>query len=758
MDFINTCTYKMKFMTFNYGESTTVNFPIKLLVACTIILQSFASYTQVVSYPKLNITFEFYLREITGLETDFKFHFEGPNDKLFRRTKEWGADGFGVIADRKNLVFYGATEQAIEHAIYYTLEHSFGIRFYSAEETFIPKLARIKPLPYTIYEQVPAFEYREVFYGEARRAGYAESFYLTDGQGTGSFERHPGWGLWVHTLHRLLPPETYFEQHPEYYALRNGVRMKDQLCLSNPEVLAHVSNALQLEINKHPQDTYWSVSQMDNYNYCECEKCAHIDEEEGAHSGSIIRFVNEIAKRFPDKVISTLAYQYSRTAPKVTKPLPNVNIMLCTIEENRAKSLTGTGFEKDLAEWSKISQNILIWDYVINFSHMVMPFPNWPTLQENIQLFKKYGVNMLFEQGYNHSSSEMQELRCFLLSKWMWDPYLDETMLMDAFLSNYYGAAGPIVKEILDREVSELQKSGKSLTLYEPPMTHIRGYLSPENLHWYHTMFEKAKSLEGLSAKHIERLEMAQQSMRYASLEIAKSPDAGKDWYFYSTDNPYDQMLTDFVRLALKNGPNLLHEIKLSPKEYEQITRDYWKNGKVKHLASNGSLKYLTLPNKSYRDGAKKADGSPIDSLTFCSAQPLINGIKGTTDYQYNWQGWQGRNAELIIDLGKVDSISSIRLNFLENNSAWIVGPKALNVQIVQKLEDLEGPNAFQATVENPDAGKQLPSGTYPLPLTLPHKTAGRYLYIQVVNPGALPKWRGVDSDGWLFIDEIEIH
>jgi hypothetical protein len=748
----------MKFMTFNYGESATVNFPIKLLVACTIILQSFASYTQVVSYPKLNRTFEFYLREITGLETDFKFHFEGPNDKLFRRTKEWGADGFGVIADRKNLVFYGATEQAIEHAIYYTLEHSFGIRFYSAEETFIPKLARIKPLPYTIYEQVPAFEYREVFYGEARRAGYAESFYLTDGQGTGSFERHPGWGLWVHTLHRLLPPETYFEQHPEYYALRNGVRMKDQLCLSNPEVLAHVSNALQLEINKHPQDTYWSVSQMDNYNYCECEKCAHIDEEEGAHSGSIIRFVNEIAKRFPDKVISTLAYQYSRTAPKVTKPLPNVNIMLCTIEENRAKSLTGTGFEKDLAEWSKISQNILIWDYVINFSHMVMPFPNWPTLQENIQLFKKFGVNMLFEQGYNHSSSEMQELRCFLLSKWMWDPYLDETMLMDAFLSNYYGAAGPIVKEILDREVSELQKSGKSLTLYEPPMTHIRGYLSPENLHWYHTMFEKAKSLEGLSATHIERLEMAQQSMRYASLEIAKSPDAGKDWYFYSTDNPYDQMLTDFVRLALKNGPNLLHEIKLSPKEYEQITRDYWKNGKVKHLASNGSLKYLTLPNKSYRDGAKKADGSPIDSLTFCSAQPLINGIKGTTDYQYNWQGWQGRNAELIIDLGKVDSISSIRLNFLENNSAWIVGPKALNVRIVQKLEDLEGPNAFQATVENPDAEKQMPSGTYPLPLTLPHKTAGRYLYIQVINPGALPKWRGVDGDGWLFIDEIEIH
>jgi hypothetical protein len=725
------------------------------LIACFPV---FISFTQEVYYPKLNTTFDFYLREITQTESDLEIHFARPNDQLFQRTKEWGADGFGVIANRKSIVFYGATEQAIEHAIYYTLEHSFGIRFISAEETYIPKQARIKALPYTKYEQVPAFEYREVFYGEARRSGYAESFYLTDGQGSGNFERHPGWGLWVHTLHRLLPPETYFDKHPEYYALRNGVRMKDQLCLSNPEVLSHVSNALQIEVNKRPNEKYWSVSQMDNYNFCECEKCAHIDEEEGSHAGTIIRFVNEIAKIFPDKVISTLAYQYSRTAPKVTKPLPNVNIMLCTIEENRAKSLTGSGFEKDLADWSKISQNILIWDYVINFSHMVMPFPNWPTLQENIQLFKKYGVNMLFEQGYNQSSSEMQELRCFLLSKWMWDPTLDEDSLKNLFFTNYYGSAGPIIKEILDREVSELQKSGKSLTLYEPPMTHIKGYLSPENLHWYHNMFQKAKNLEGLTEKQLERVEMAQQSMRYASLEISKSPDAGKDWYFYSKDNPYDQMLTDFIKLAQKNGPKLLHEIKWSPKEYEQITRDYWKNGKVTHLASNGTLKYLSMPDKSYQDGAKKTDGTSIDTLTFFSAQPLINGIKGTTDYQYNWQGWQGRNAELIIDLGKVDSISNIRLNFLENNSAWIVGPESLNVRIAKNLAELEASNTFQGTMENPDAGKQLPTGTYPLQLTLPRKTAGRFIYIEVINPGALPKWRGVDGNGWLFIDEIEIH
>jgi hypothetical protein len=743
----------------NYGEYAIIKNLQRLVIALFIILKVFNVSSQEVFYPKLNSTFNFYLSEITKTETDFEIHFARPNAELFQRTKEWGSDGFGVIADRKSIVFYGATEQAIEHAIYYTLEHSFGIRFISAEETFIPKATRIKPLPYTIYEKVPAFEYREVFYGEARRSGYAASFFLTDGQGSGNFERHPGWGLWVHTLHRLLPPETHFESHPEYYALRNGVRMKDQVCLSHPEVLSHVSNALQLEVNKRPNEKYWSVSQMDNYNYCECDKCAHIDEEEGSHAGSIIRFVNEIAKLFPDKVISTLAYQYSRTAPKITKPLPNVNIMLCTIEENRAKSLTGSGFEKDLADWSKISQNILIWDYVINFSHMVMPFPNWPTLQENIQLFKKYGVDMLFEQGYNNSSSEMQELRCFLLSKWMWDPTLDADSLTQLFLSNYYGAAGPIIKEILDQEVSELQKSGKSLTLYEPPVTHIKGYLSPANLRWYHAMFEKAKNTEGLTAKQIERIEMAQQSMRYASLEISKSPDAGKDWCFYSTDNPYDQMMTDFIRLALKNGPKLLHEIKLSPKEYEQITRDYWKNGKVKHLGSNTAMKYLTVPNNSYQDGAKKPDGSTIDTIDFYRNQPLLNEIKGTTDYQYNWQGWQGRNAAFIIDLGKMDSISTVQLNFLENSSAWIVGPKSFQVRIGQtETEVLSEQASPTGILINPNAGNQMNPGIYTLKLSLDQKIAGRYLFVEVNNLGPLPKWRGVDGNAWLFIDEIEIH
>lgn len=62
----------------------------------------------------------------------------------------------------------------------------------------------------------------------------------------------------------------------------------------------------------------------------------------GVPSGSLIYFVNKIAKEFPTKVISTLAYWYSGEAQKNIKPEPNVNSMLCNIESKRQRPVFET--------------------------------------------------------------------------------------------------------------------------------------------------------------------------------------------------------------------------------------------------------------------------------------------------------------------------------------------------------------------------------------------------------------------------------
>ena len=57
--------------------------------------------------------------------------------------------------------------------------------------------------------------------------------------------------------------------------------------------------------------------------------------------------------------------------PKHVKPLPNVNIMLCDIDCDREVTLTenasGKEFVKAMEGWSKITNNIFVWDYGINF-------------------------------------------------------------------------------------------------------------------------------------------------------------------------------------------------------------------------------------------------------------------------------------------------------------------------------------------------------------------------------------------------------
>jgi len=692
-------------------------------------------------------SFDFYIRETGQQNNPYNLRFFWPDSSAFPNCKNWGSDGFGVITNQKSIFVYGYTDKALENGVYDVLQRKFGFEYFQASANLIPNVLP-KQFTFDKYESVPAFAYREIFYGETRRSGFADWHKLTSGESSFTFENHPGWGLWVHTLHRLLPPEKHFETHPEYYALRNGVRLKDQVCLSHPDVLDIVCVNLGNEIAKNPKAKYWSVSQMDNYNYCECAACKRTDSIEQSHAGTMLRFVNEVAKRFPEQIISTLAYQYTRSAPVHTKPEANVNIMLCTIEENRAKSLRGTGFETDLKNWAKLTHNILIWDYVINFSHMVMPFPNWPTLQENLQMFQAYGVQMLFEQGYNAPSSEMQPLRAYLLSKWSWDPTLDANTLIENFTNYFYGPAGPMVREILQTQVKELQMSAKALTLYEPPITHIGGYLNPASLKWALQMYDQAKKLPGMSSSQIERVDMAEQSIRYALLEIGKSPLAGPDWYFNDNQAFYQKLLKDFVWIATQNGPKLLHETKLSPSEYNDITLNFWKEAKVEHIAKKQNLRYITLPSKNYCDGL-----TTFDTTIWIQNASINDGLRSTLEYQRGWQGWQGQDAKVAIQLEQAFIIDSVRIHYLANNQSWIMGPSYFEANGKSVLNQV-----FQIRTDNPFVNLAQMNGAYPLTLKEFPNTPIQILELTIGNPGPLPKWRGVAGDGWLFIDEIEVY
>ena len=256
-------------------------------------------------------------------------------------------------------------------------------------------------------------------------------------------------GMWVHTFNRILPSDRFGESHPEYYSFINGKRRPgnaSQWCLTNPEVLEAAAAQIDSIFRANPGQTMISVSQNDgNFTNCHCPACEQVDQEEGALSGNFIRFMNKLAERFPDKQFSTLAYLFTMHPPKHVKPLPNVNIMLCDIDCKREVPLTdnasGRDFVKALEGWSRISDTIFVWDYGINFDNYLAPFPNFHVLQKNIQLFKKNHVTMHFSQIASSRGGDFAEMRTYMVSKLMWNPYLDCDSLMQSFMQGYYGPA-----------------------------------------------------------------------------------------------------------------------------------------------------------------------------------------------------------------------------------------------------------------------------------------------------------------------------
>lgn len=261
-----------------------------------------------------------YLKKIT--DADFKT-VEKPEGRprfVFIK-RDLGESGFSYRFSGGDVEFGAGNESAAVYAVYDWLERVAGCRYYSRTYEYVPFDAALS-VEFDDYEFSPILEYREILYRDYGDPEFAEKHKITPACRKNSY-----WGFWCHSFYALCPPEEYFESNPEYFSLRDGKRAgkNAQLCLSNPDVLEIVVNNLKKHIAEKPEARYWSVSQNDNDAYCQCEKCRALNERDGSPMGSILNFVNRVAERFPDKIISTLAYWYSRKPPKLTRPAKNVD-------------------------------------------------------------------------------------------------------------------------------------------------------------------------------------------------------------------------------------------------------------------------------------------------------------------------------------------------------------------------------------------------------------------------------------------------
>jgi hypothetical protein len=647
-------------------------------------------------------------------------------------------DGFTILTEGKNLIIAGGTEKGSLYGVYSFIETYLGCRKYSPTVEIIPHQQTIilQPINDT---QIPKIKFRDDYFYDP---GYMAWHKL---------DNHSDmFAMYVHTFRSLVPPEKYFQNHPEYFSKVKSGRIQDgQLCLTNPDVFHIVVDELRQRIEEKPEYRFWSVSQNDTFSPCECDSCTAINEREGSMSGSLLAFVNRVADKFPDKIISTLAYQYTRAAPKNIRPRSNVNIMLCSIECNRCKPLEkdpgSASFINDVSEWTQRTNNIYLWDYVVQFRNLISPFPNLRVLQPNIQYFAKHGITNIFEQGSGKLSSEFKELRTYLIAKLLWNPDISIDSTMNDFLHGYYGNAAPFIREYIDQMHNAMEASGEQLGIYGYPLPSENGYLSPRMIDLYISLFDQAEASVKDVPDILQRVQAARLPLQFAQLEQAKVFGTGDRGFFESDSHSgwrvkssMRQLLETFVDRCNRFGYTAIEEMGTTPDQYYRATSALLETSMKNHLALFKPV-ILTIPaSTKYHSGDQHA---------------LTDGLTGPDDYHMNWLGFEGTDMVATVDLGSIHYAHLIRTNFLQDINSWIFMPLE-----VEYSTSIDGEHyRVLGTIKNTIDEKRNGAGIAPFSLEF-QRVKTRYIRMTATSMKHCPLWhKGAGGLAWIFADEIVV-
>jgi len=188
-----------------------------------------------------------------------------------------------------------------------------------------------------------------------------------------------------------------------------------------------------------------------------------------------------------------------------------------------------------------------------------------------------------------------------------------------------------------------------------------------------------------------------------------------------------------------------------------------------KYIAPIFLLHADTLTAAVYRSGerispyfsqtfaANRALGKPVTlrkgpspSYNTGGAMTLVDGIKGRTPWTgAEWLGWWGDTLDATIDLGKVDTVKSVRLVTLQDQGSWIYYPQEVNVFLSE-----DGVNFTSASTELNQTNTPENRAYF---WYIKAKKA-RYVRVVAYGKGMIPPGKsGAGYPAWLFASEIII-
>ena len=133
----------------------------------------------------------------------------------------------------------------------------------------------------------------------------------------------------------------------------------------------------------------------------------------------------------------------------------------------------------------------------------------------------------------------------------------------------------------------------------------------------------------------------------------------------------------------------------------------------------------------------------------------MVDGLRGTRNFASGeWQGYQGKVLEAVIDLKEPRRVEEVGGSFLQTTRSWIWMPSRIEFETsddgitFRKIAEMK--TDVPLTDETPQVKEFLTKLAAPV--------TGRYIRVRAFNIGPIPAWHlGAGGDPWIFVDEVII-
>jgi predicted alpha-1,2-mannosidase len=180
---------------------------------------------------------------------------------------------------------------------------------------------------------------------------------------------------------------------------------------------------------------------------------------------------------------------------------------------------------------------------------------------------------------------------------------------------------------------------------------------------------------------------------------------------------------------------------------------------KVRLYSEKGDLKSPVLTTPFYKIDPNLSiilESEFANQYSAGGNDALIDGVRSTKNYRTgSWQGYWDTDLTATVDLGSLKEVSSVSVNFLQDQGAWIFYPTEVQCFVSNDNKTFKALKPQKINAIERNSNLEIKTVTFKIP-----ETSYKYVKIVAKKLGALPEWHlGYPMDGrsWIFVDEISI-